>query len=187
MQSQKKLIFENFKNNIITAIKDLNATNACFTGHRSQNLPWGFNENDNRCLKVKKILRTEIIEAIKHGYTTFFSGMAIGFDLICAETVIDLKKDFPNIKLIGVLPCRNQDYKWTEQNKTRYRKLLEKLDGIRCIYDEYIGKQCMIERNKFMVNNSSLMIALFDGKASGTKSTIEYAKSQELKIVIIEP
>lgn len=27
----------------------------CFTGHRPQSLPWGFNENDIRCKKMKKI------------------------------------------------------------------------------------------------------------------------------------
>ena len=38
-----------------------------------------------------------------------------------------------------------------------------------------------------MVENSSLLIALFDGKSGGTKSTIDYAKKKGLKIVIIAP
>ena len=45
----------------------------------------------------------------------------------------------------------------------------------------------MLERNRFMVNNSSLMIALFDGLPGGTESTIEYAQSQGLEIIIIKP
>ena len=69
----------------------------------------------------------------------------------------------------------------------RYRNLLQQLDGVRCIYDEYIGAECMLERNRYMVNNSSLMIALFNGQAGGTKSTIDYAKQQGLEIVIIQP
>ncbi len=57
-------------------IKDLNSTTACFTGHRSQKLPWGFNENDVRCCLMKDTLRKEIINAIKHGYKTFLCGTA---------------------------------------------------------------------------------------------------------------
>ena len=39
-----------------------------------------------------------------------------------------------------------------------------------------------------MVNNSSLLIALFDGiTIGGTMSTVEYAKMQNLKIVVIRP
>ena len=38
-----------------------------------------------------------------------------------------------------------------------------------------------------MINNSSLLIALFGGKSGGTKSTIDYAKKQGVKIVVITP
>lgn len=58
------------------------STTACFTGHRPQKLPWKFNENDERCLKMKKTLRIEIENAINRGYDTFLCGMAIGFDMI---------------------------------------------------------------------------------------------------------
>ncbi len=162
-------------------------TTACFTGHRSQKLPWRFNEEDERCKNMKEVLQHEIEKAIQSGYATFICGMAIGFDMICAETVIALKSRYKNIKIIGALPCKTQDIKWSEKDKKRYRNLLTQLDDIRCIYDEYIGAECMIERNKFMVNNSSLMIALFNGLSGGTKSTIDYARNLGLKLVIIKP
>ena len=159
----------------------------CFTGHRSQKLPWRFNEEDERCKIMKRALLLEVEKAVQRGYRTFLCGMALGFDTICAETVIELKKDYPYIQLIGAIPCRTQDCKWSEINKKRYKDLINKLDGIRCIYNEYIGPECMLERNKFMVDNSSLMIALFNGLSGGTKTTIDYAKRQGLDIVIIQP
>lgn len=159
----------------------------CFTGHRSQKLPWRFNEEDERCKAMKATLRTEIEKAIQTGYDTFLCGMAIGFDMICAETVLDLKKTHNNIKIIGALPCRTQDIKWSDKDKKRYRKNLALLDDIRCIYDEYAGAECMLERNRFIVDNSSLMIALFNGLSGGTKSTIEYARKQGINLIIITP
>lgn len=80
-------------------IKDLNSSTACFTGHRSQKLPWRFNENDERCLVMRNTLTVEIEKAIQRGYKTFLCGMALGFDMICAETVLKLKEKYSYIKL----------------------------------------------------------------------------------------
>ncbi len=159
----------------------------CFTGHRSQKLPWKFDEEDDRCKAMKARLRAEIEKAIESGYDTFLCGMALGFDMICAEIVLELKQQHPAIKIIGALPCRTQDCKWLPKDKQRYRAILERLDGIRCVYDKYVGAECMLERNRFMVDNSTLMIALFDGTAGGTKYTVQYAQQQGLKIVVIQP
>ena len=63
-----------------------------FTGHRSQKLPWRFDENDKRCLAMKTILKNHIEEAIQNGYDTFLSGMALGFDMICTEIVLSFKQ-----------------------------------------------------------------------------------------------
>lgn len=160
---------------------------ACFTGHRSQKLPWRFNEDDERCKAMKKTLRAEIEKAIQRGYRTFLCGMALGFDTICAETVLDFKEQYGDIRIIGALPCRTQDKMWSPKDKKRYGELLKRLDGVRCIYDEYAGAECMLERNRYMVENSSLLIALFNGLAGGTKSTIDYARKKGLEIVIIRP
>ena len=178
---------EKSKQKIDEIIKNLNLTTCCFTGHRPQSLPWGFNEQDERCLKMKEQLKMEIIKAIENGYTTFISGMALGFDMICAEMVLELKKTFPRIKLIGAIPCKTQDKLWKEKDKQRYRSLLTQLDSIRCIYDDYIGPECMLERNRFMINNSSLVIALFNGTNGGTKKTLDYAKECGVKTVVLEP
>ncbi len=175
------------KKEIAQIITNLNSSTACFTGHRIQKLPWGNNEDDERCVKVKAVLRTEIEKAINRGYMTFICGMALGFDTYCAEIVIELKQRYKNIKLIGAIPCRNQDIKWSKNDRRRYRKLIKQLDGVRCVYNEYIGAECMIERNRYMVNSSSLMIALYDDKTGGTKSTIDYAHKKGLEIVIIKP
>ena len=166
----------------------MNRNECCaFTGSRPQKLPWGFNENDDRCIDMKRRLRLEILKAIEQGKKTFICGMALGFDTICAETVLELKKQYPFIKLGGALPCKNQDALWKDRDKERYRKLLEHLDFQRCIYDFYIGKECMMERNRYMVDSCSLLIALYGSGKGGTKATLDYAKTKSIEIVVINP
>ena len=46
---KKEKSLEDAKKEIGEIIQDMNATTACVLGHRSQKLPWKFNENDERC------------------------------------------------------------------------------------------------------------------------------------------
>ena len=62
---------------------------AC-TGHRLQNLPFRFNEMDERCIDLKERLYECVENIIKKGVTRFVSGMAIGVDFFFAEIVIEL-------------------------------------------------------------------------------------------------
>ncbi len=169
-----------------TGFEILKNTTLCFTGHRIQKLPWGENEEDERCVGMKKKLKAKIIEAIKKGYIYFISGMALGFDIISAEMILELKKEYPHIKLIGAIPCKDQYKVWKSYQIKRYKNVLSKCDSVRCLYDTYNDK-CMLERNDYMLNNSSLVIALYDGKGGGTGYTIKKAKEKSLKVEIIKP
>ncbi len=166
--------------------KLLREITCCFTGHRWQKLPWCENEEDERCVEMKSKLKKEIIKAINKGYIYFISGMALGFDIIAAETILELKKEYPQIKLIGALPCKNQYKVWKEYQIDRYKKVLAKCDNVRCLYDKY-NDNCMLERNDYMINNSSLIIALYNGKGGGTGYTVRNAKKKGLDTIIIEP
>ena len=86
-----------------------------FTGHRPQKLPFGFNEADERCIALKKLLRTKIIDLIEAEQVThFISGMALGVDMYAAEIVLGLKASYPGITLTCALPCESQAEKWSE-------------------------------------------------------------------------
>ena len=85
----------------------------CFTGHRPQKLPWGFDESDTHCVELKRKLRSSIKLAITHGITTFYTGLAMGTDLWAAEIVLDLREELqePGIRLVAVIPHSGQESK----------------------------------------------------------------------------
>ncbi len=150
---------------------------ACFTGHRPQKLPWGFNEDSIDCIAMKEIAKIEIQNAIiNYGITHFISGMAIGFDMIAAELVLELKKDYPFITLECAIPCKEQDKLWREQQKERYKNILSQANKVTYVSDKPYYYGCMQKRNRYMIDNSSVLIALFNGKPGGTKQTVDYAK-----------
>ena len=57
---------------------------------------------------------------IAKGVIYYGCGGACGFDLLAAETVIEKKQMNPNVKLILVLPCRDQDKWWRPEHQATY-------------------------------------------------------------------
>ena len=102
----------------------------CFTGHRPQKLPWGYDEEWEDCIKLKLKLAYEIEAIRKKGVTTFISGMAIGVDMWSAEIVLDLKRAYPQdtIKLIAAIPFEGQANKWSVEYRERYFDILAQVD-----------------------------------------------------------
>lgn len=161
-------------------------TTCAFTGNRPQKLPWGLNEKDPRCVSLKKRLDEEIQNAINNGYRHFISGMALGIDQYVAKIVLQKQIENPhlNITLEAAIPCKNQQAKWTRQQQIEYLEILATCDKITTISETYTDT-CMMDRNKYMVDNCSLLIAVSNGTPGGTMKTIEYAKQKKITIVLI--
>lgn len=167
--------------------KDLSKiTTACLTGHRPKSLPWKYDETKEDCQKFKQKCKEIFVGAINYGITTFLTGMAEGFNMIAAEIILEIKKDIPHVKLIAVIPCNGQEIRWTKSQQKRYREILKQCDE-KIVLSENYNSTCMNNRNLYMVQNSSICIACWSGKPSGTKNTIIYAKENGCKVKIINP
>ena len=92
----------------------------CFTGHRLISA--------DLYPKIQKRLEEGIINLISQGVKYFGSGGALGFDTLAALTVLSLKKQYPQIKLIMVLPCREQSKGWSEKDIATCTRILENAD-----------------------------------------------------------
>lgn len=158
-----------------------------FTGHRPQKLPFGFFEEDERCLALKETLRTQIIRFIEEeGVTHFLSGMALGVDMYAAELVLALKETYPQLTLEAAIPCQTQPNRWSVDMKKRYHAILNRCDKETLLQATYTPG-CMERRNRYMVDHADFLLAVWDGTSSGTGSTVRYARRQKKPITIIQP
>ena len=48
------------------------------------------------------------------------AGGALGFDTLAAQTVLEMKKEYPQLRLILVLPCENQTRGWHSEDIAVY-------------------------------------------------------------------
>ena len=165
----------------------MNETTCAFTGHRPQNLPFGFQESDPRCQALKAMLRRKIIAFIEQKNTLYFiSGMALGIDLYAAEIVLDLKSVYPRIALECAVPCRTQPDRWPAHQQKRYEAILAACDK-KTILQERYTPDCMEKRNRYMVDRADYLIAVWDGRPSGTGNTVAYARRQGKPTLCIHP
>ena len=86
---------------------------------------------------------------IKKGYDTFLSGMCEGFDLIAAEEVLNLKKEYPHIRLKCVVPFKGQAERYTQADKRRYDTILAQADEVVTLQDGYT-EGCFLRRNDYL-------------------------------------
>lgn len=146
---------------------------ACFTGHRT--IPF------LQRRKIEKRTEEALIEAIKQGYQFFGAGGALGFDTLAAQTVLRLRKTYPQIKLILVLPCLSQTRGWRPEDIAEYERIKAAADKVVYTSQEYT-RDCMFKRNRHLVDNSSLCIAYLTENTGGTAYTVDYARSKGLII-----
>lgn len=156
----------------------------CFTGHRPSKLPWGYREEDLRCLDLKMDIVQALVDLYQRGYRHFLCGMAEGCDLYFAESLLLLRQVHEDVSLGAAIPFRGQAERWSAEQRTRYHRILDACDSV-FLQQEHYAPGCMMARNRYMVNHSSLLLACYNGEAGGTCNTILYAKEKGLEILTI--
>ncbi len=148
------------------------AKSVCITGHRI----------------VKKDLTKESVEKylkdlIEHNFNTFYVGMALGFDMLCFKILekIRLEKD---IKIVACIPCLSQPDKFSDLQKEEYFRMIESADE-KVVLSQKYTPTCMQKRNEYMVDNSSVVLAYLRRNLSGTANTVNYAKKNNIPVIII--
>lgn len=158
----------------------------CFTGHRTERLPWGENETDPRCLDLKDRLDRALAAACAEGYRHFVCGMARGADLYFCEAVLALRQTHPEITLEAAVPYQGQADNWQPADRRRWERLLSQCDYETMVQHHY-SAGCLSRRNRYMVDKSSLVLAVYDGQPSGgTMYTLRYAQRRGVRTVILE-
>lgn len=107
--------------------KYIKANSVAFSGHRTI--------AENCKDEIRKKLRGKIRLLYAMGFTNFFCGMALGFDMLAAEEVISLKAELPKLKLIAVYPLKDKARGGVQESKTDIRASLPKLTIASC----YVG------------------------------------------------
>lgn len=152
----------------------INRARACaFTGHRI--LQKDFNKN-----ALKELLK----KVVEKDFNIFLVGMAIGFDTVCFQILEEIRKE-KNIKIIACVPCKNQDVRFNLEQQIEYKRMLSVADSVVILSENYNSK-CMQQRNEFMVDNASVVVAYKNRETGGTANTVKYAIKTGVPIIEVK-
>lgn len=145
-----------------------------FTGHR----------NINTDTSVLKDELTHIIrEQYHNGHTTFITGGAVGFDLLAAEVVLELQKEYTDIQLFSAVPYTGHHLYFREEDKQRYIHIADKATSNILLSAHYYDG-CFLRRNDYMLEKCSLVIAYYAQiTKSGTGYTIRKAQEKNIPTI----
>lgn len=172
------------------------------TGHRPDKMGGWKNSlgaYDNKHPIVVQ-LRTVLIEQLEDlivnkGMKRFISGGALGFDTMFFWAVNHLKKKYHHIQNILAIPFQNQYINWSENAQYWYHEMVKRADVVIDVtrQEDYTtrederkenplpleaySKTKMHKRNEYMVDQSGVMIAFYDGSNGGTGHCVKYAVS----------
>ena len=153
---------------------NIDKNNTCsFTGHRA--IPDG----------MAKYLLQRIKDGVNYLYSrgvkTYLTGGAIGFDTLAAKAVIECRNIHEDIRLILIIPCRDQARGWKQADIETYEHVKELADEAICLSEHYYNG-CMHYRNRYLIDNSGACICYLTRTSGGTAYTVRYAKDKGLSV-----
>ena len=157
----------------------------CFSGHRPHKLIQKGASAEKVLPLIRSMLYYEIEQAVIDGFDCFISGMAVGVDLWAARYVMGMKSKYPFIKLICAIPYADQGKNLRGEDLFEYSTIKNNADKVIVLSEKYYS-ECFKRRNKYMVDNSSRLIAVVSDYRSGTGQTINYAKKSGLDLHIVD-
>ena len=134
------------------------------TGHRPQKL-LGFGARANSTLRRFTCAWLEALAP-----ELVISGMALGWDQALATAAVELA-----IPFVAAVPFEGQEARWPESSQREYQALLGHAANVVVVSSGSFSARSMQARNEWMVDRCDLLLALYDGSASGTGNCIRYA------------
>nr|MDE6778522.1 SLOG family protein [Alistipes sp.] len=118
------------------------------------------------------------------GFRIFLCGMALGFDMAAAESVLRMRTLRPDdrIRLVAVVPFPGQAARYPAAERERYERILAAADAVVDIAPQYV-RHCYALRNDFLIDNASTVVVWYDGSAGGTHYTVRRARRLRREII----
>lgn len=116
------------------------------------------------------------------GCRDFYTGGAMGFDTLAAERTILFRKEHPDVRLILMLPCRDQCKNWPSEDVRRFGEILAECDAYRYVSETY-DPRAMYRRNMELVGVADACIAYVNREKSGAGQTLRAARRAGLTVI----
>lgn len=132
------------------------------TGYRPHELGI-FNDKHPGIAIIKKALYDQLYALADEGLEWVVISGQPGVEMWTAETVLALKREFPELKYSVITPFLEQEKNWNEQKQAQYLHIINHADFVTAVTKRpYEAPWQFIEKDKFIINNTDGMLLVYD-------------------------
>lgn len=143
------------------------------TGHRPGKLFKSFPYAPENYRKLVDFCREKLVKPAKRKYpdVVFITGMALGLDMAIAEACQEVGVPFE-----AYVPFEGQEQKWPHHAQAQYTFLLACAKTIVICDSPGYSVAKLLARNTRMVDDTDMVVSLWNGEESGTGHCVAYAR-----------
>ena len=150
-------------------------------GQHPMQFPWGFDEEDESCTKMKMELAQQIMVLRQSGVSQFLVACDCGVGLYAGEIINGLRTTDRNLMLICYIPHEEQATKWAPYLRERYFDML-----INCtcmsVVCEVGAPDAKLQAFRKIIDLVDVVLAVYDRDTSPTGSAEDSALAYAVDI-----
>ena len=159
-------------------------------GQHPLRFPWGFDEEDDGCRRMKLEMAQRIMELRQRGVTEFQVACDPGVGLYAAEIINILREKDKSLRLVCVIPHEEQATKWAPYLRERYFDVLEKCTYISAVC-EVGAPDAQLQAYKKIIDLADVVLAVYDRDTppagSAEDRALAYAEGQRKSLLLLHP
>ena len=160
-------------------------------GQHPMRFPWGFDEEDDRCRKLKIELAQQIMVLRQNGVSQFLVACDCGVGLYAAEIVNGLRATTDHdLMLICYTPHEEQATKWAPYLRERYFDMLTACTYLSAVC-EAGAPGAQLQAYKKIIDLADVVLGVYDTDTSTTGSAedkaLVYAEGQHKSLLLLHP
>ena len=157
-------------------------------GQAPMRYPWGFDEEDSGCRKLKIELAQQIMVLHQCGVSQFLTACDCGVGLYAGEIINGLRTTDRDLMLICYTPHEEQATKWAPYLRERYFTMLEKCTLISAVC-EVGAPDAQLHAYKKIIDLADVVLGVYDlgspAMGDAEDRTLAYAVDTAHKPVLV--
>lgn len=159
-------------------------------GQHPMRFPWGFDEEDDRCRKLKIALAQQIMVLRQSGVSQFLTACDCGVGLYAAEIINGLRTTDRDLMLLCYTPHEEQATKWAPYLRERYFDMLTACTYLSAVC-EAGAPGAQLQAYKKIIDLADVVLCVYDTDIPATSSAedraLAYAEGQHKSLVLLHP
>lgn len=133
-----------------------------------------FNEKHPGIAMIKKAIENELRALIDDGLEWVVISGQQGVETWTAEVVIQLKKEFPQLKYSIITPFLDIEKNWNEQKQEKFFYIQSQADFVTSVTKKpYEAPWQFIEKDKFIIQNTDALLLVYDEDHEGSPKYVK--------------